>query len=193
MKKLVLSMFMVFGIQSFSQEVLIPKVKIYHAYEMGVGVGGNVHASDKLLGSISGGVEFDRKVKLGLSFGVSRFENYNYLPIQFVANHQWNFRKIFIFEEIGGGYSYSLAKPEQINYYDWYGSYMRAPFGGFNLEGVIGVGISLNDHIDIRLGVAYNYQELYETRTYGYSSLSSSEFNNYYNRFSVSTGLVFHK
>ena len=53
---------------------------------------------------------------------------------------------------------------------------------------MMGIGIPLNNHIDLRLGAAYNYQVLKE---YIVSPYYSPKLESHYNRFSIGAG--FHK
>lgn len=198
MKKLLIVLAVTMSVVSYGQESAVPKqkfvpeYKVFKGYELLIGVGGAVQNEDKLSGDFAVGIDVSRRLKIGLSVGVRRFENGNFLPVQLLLNHQWNYANFFVFQELSGGYTYSIDKPEQMNYNDYYNSYSKDALGGLGLEGVLGVGIPLNDHIDVRLGVTYNYQELEEVRTYNYYYSTTSEFKHYHNRFGISGGLVFY-
>tara|TARA_B110000211_G_C13964734_1_gene502205 strand:- start:148 stop:747 length:600 start_codon:yes stop_codon:yes gene_type:complete len=169
----------------------IPNLKVFKSFDISTGIGGGMVASDKLSGMFSVGVDLNRIFKFGVSIGLSRFDSRNYLPVKFKLTHQWNFNKFFVYEEFGGGYTYSLKKPEQINSYNWYDTYSEKQNGGLSLEGGLGFGYALNDNVDLKMGASYSYQTLEEIRTY-YNSSSSTKFDNYYNRYAVLVGLVFY-
>lgn len=198
MKKVFLGLGILLTGSVFSQEQTIaPKSKeykfsTYRSFSTGIGVGGGVGVGDKFTGRFAVGVDLNRQFKLGLNVGVSRFDDITFMPLKLSVNHQWNFTSFFIYEEIGGGYTYPVRKSENTNYGYWYSINSYKKQGGLNLEGRIGVGIPLNDKLDFRIGLNYNYQELNEEAPSDYYG-NTSRIEHFYNRYEINTGFVLHR
>lgn len=198
MKEFLVSIAVLIGFQVSGQNVenkkdMVLDYSVFRSYEISSGIGGVVPIGDKLSGKFSGGIDLNKRLKVGVSVGVSRFDGNDYLPIKVLLDHQWNFSKFFVFQQAAGGYTYSLNRPDQVNLNNWFTSYSRVFFGGLSLEGILGMGIPLNEHVNFRFSVSYNYQEINEEWTHNNFNSSVTKVDSYYNRIAISGGLIFSK